>query len=150
MQKWTITVLSTLLLLCCFVACSQDSAYVDGMYRAEFQDFDSRGYKDFLEITVEDGVVSSLHFNAVNEDGLLKNDDVEYREEMQAVQNIYPEQFSQDLINQYLDTHDISEVDAVAGATYSSESFTSLFTALELQMQNGDSETLIVENTLEK
>ncbi len=138
--------------ICLFLltACGSEAAYIDGNYRAEFDNFDSRGYKDFLEVTVENGAVISLHYNAVSEDGLLKNDDIEYRENMQNEQAIYPERFSQDLINQYLDTQSIDGVDIVAGATYSSECFLDLFNALEPQIQRGETDTLIVENTAEQ
>ncbi len=150
MQRMGAVVLSLLLGLCLLTSCGTSTTYMDGSYRVEFQNYDSRGYKDFLEVTVENGSIVSLQYNAINEDELLKTDDVTYRENMQATQSTYPERFSQDLMNQYLETNDINEVDAVAGATYSSSSFFDLFAALEPQLQSGNTTTLIIENTLEK
>ncbi len=150
MHKTVAAVLSALLSLMLLAGCSGTKAYKDGSYRAEFQNYDSRGYKDFLEITVEDTVVTSILFNAVSESGLYKNDDSKYQEEMDAVQGTYPARFSQDLVNQYLETHKIDDVDTIAGATYSTESFLALFKALEPQMTSGNTETLVVENISEK
>ncbi len=148
-KGWAIG-LSVFLCLILFCACGATPSYVDGTYRAEFQNYDSRGYKDFIELSVEGGVVHSFQYNAVNEDGLLKSEDLDYREAMEGELDIYPARFSQDLVNQYLDTQDIDEVDVVAGATYSSESFIALFTALEPQLYSGETETLIIENTSEQ
>lgn len=139
------SLLSTLMLAGC-----GSTSYKDGVYRAEFQNYDSRGYKDFMEITVENAAVTEIVFNAVTEDGTLKTDDEKYQKDMETVQGTYPARYSQDLVNQYLETHNISDVDTIAGATYSSDSFTALFKALESSMASGDTATVVVENIIEK
>lgn len=130
--------------------CSQNRVYRDGVYTAEFADFDSRGYKDFMKITVTYNQVSEIVYDGVDEDGDLKSNDAQYASEMEKVQETYPGKYSADLINQYMDAHDIQRVDIVAGATYSSESFIALFTSLEKNMQNGDESLVVIENITEK
>ena len=50
---------------------------------AIYKDFDVYGWKDYIEITVEDGEIASLVFDAVNmEDGTLKSEDESYKNQM--------------------------------------------------------------------
>lgn len=146
MRRAGAILIASLTFLLLFVACAKEQYYQDGVYRAEFADFDNRGYKDYLQVTVKDNVVTHIDFNAVDKDGALKTDDEQYAENMEKVQDTYPEKYIADLINQYMETQKISEVDALAGATYSSDVFTALFTELEKKMFSGDTEIAIVEN----
>lgn len=145
-----IAVLIPALVLCILCGCAGGQGYKDGTYSAEYVNFDSRGYKDFMKLTVADGQVTSVVFDSVDDEGGLKSQDSEYATSMDAVQETYPGQFTADLVNQYLDKRDIGQVDVVAGATYSSESFITLFKALEKNMQNGDESLVIIENITEK
>ena len=139
-----------LLLLFAFAAagCDTQKAYVDGFYRAEFADFDSYGYKDFLEITIEGGRVVAVTFNGVNAEGGLKSEDVAYQENMEKIQGTNPSKYSADVINQYLEQLDIEKVDIVAGATYSTNCFKALFFALEKNMVAGNQTLVVVENVV--
>ena len=141
--------LATLLSMLMLTGCGAKS-YKDGVYRAEFQRYDSRGYKDFIEVTVENATVTGIVYNAVTESGALKTDDEKYQKDMETVQGTNPSRYSQDLVNQYMETHSISDVDTIAGATYSSDSFVALFKALESSMTSGKTETVLVENLTEK
>ena len=121
-------------------------AFLDGEYRAEFADFDSYGYKDFVELTVKDGLVTEVYYNGINADGHLKTEDLKYESDMQSLQDTWPVKYSTDLENQYLESQGIEGVDALAGATYSSDAFRTLMTGLEEQMAAGDTATLVLEN----
>lgn len=124
----------------------EEKTYSDGVYSAEFVDFDSYGYKDFMRVTVTDGVVVELLYDGLNPEGGLKSEDEKYQADMEAVQQTYPKKYTSDLVNQYLENHDIGKVDTVAGATYSSDSFRALFTAIEESMVAGSTDPLVVEN----
>lgn len=139
----TLAVLAFLLLL---PGCAQEQVYQDGSYTAEFADFDSRGYKDYIHVTVKDNTVTRVEYDAINEEGTLKSGDEKYAEDMQKVQDTYPEKYAADLVNQYLEAQKIVDIDALAGATYSSDAFAALFTALEPSMLKGDTYTVVVEN----
>ena len=41
----------------------------DGTYRAEFSDYDEFGWKDFVEVTVSEGQLYEVVYDAENEDG---------------------------------------------------------------------------------
>lgn len=140
------------LLLCCVLlpGCSADEVYQDGQYTAQFKEYDSYGYKEYLTATVAGGEVTELVYNAVDEDGGLRTEDEKYRQNMESAVDNYPEKYTKDLVNQLLETQDIEAVDNVAGATWSSHSFKALYTALEVQMLAGNTATTLVDNVPEK
>jgi len=127
-------------------ACTGDIRVADGTYRAEYADYDSKGYKDFVEVTFEDGVVTKVVADAVHyKTGEYKSESPEFREEMLQIAGTYPEQYYADLINQYLANPNADKIDIVAGATESSQSFIVLLKALEKSIRAGNTETVIVE-----
>ncbi len=146
MRRMGFLLIACLLFVGLLAACGGSKVYQDGEYRAEFAKFDSYGYKDYLTLTVEDGSITKVEYNARDAEGLLRTEDEKYAQEMEAVRETYPELYTTNLINQLLEKQDIEKVDMIAGATYSSDSFKALFTALEENMQEGNTELLLVEN----
>ena len=134
------------LFLFAFAGCKNENVYENGVYRAEFKDFDARGYKDYLVITVEGKRVTGIEFNGINKDGDLKSEDEDYQIQMEDLQGTNPSKYSTDVVNQYLEKLDIKNVDIVAGATYSTNSFKALFFALESNMKAGDTTLVLVDN----
>ena len=122
----------------------KQKVYSDGIYRAEYTEPDTFGYRDFVVATVRGGVVEDLVFDAINDMGTLRSEDTAYREDMEEIQGTYPEKYSQDRIIQYLEQQDITQGDVIANATESSNKFMALFTALEPQMQAGNTETVYI------
>lgn len=121
-------VVLTLSLLC---GCSAPVGVDDGIYRVEFSDYDSNGYKDFVEFTVENGEVKSMVADAVDKDGNLKTDSAEYRSSMESITGTYPEKYYTDLVNEYIGVGSSDKVDVIAGATLSSDNFIILMRAVE-------------------
>lgn len=152
MKKTWMRLLAGVLGGCCLflTACKPDTTLQDGTYRAETKHYDSRGYKDFIEVTVKDAEIIDVRYDAEKEDGSLKTQDSKYRDDMAAVQETYPEKFSQDLVNQLLETRKPDSVDAIAGATYSSDNFNALLAALKPAMIEGSSNTVVIENLPER
>ena len=146
MRKIWAVWLAALCVLGLLAGCSQSKSFQDGVYSASFSDYDSRGYKDFLEVTVENSAVTSVRYDAVDANGALRSQDEKYRKDMEAVQGTYPEKYSADLVNQYMEEQDIDKVDTIAGATYSTQCFLALFKALEPSMQSGDTTPVVVDN----
>ncbi len=147
MKKLSVTIIIALLVSLVFTACSSGAVVVpDGTYRAEYEDFDQHGYKDFVEITFENGAVTDISADAVNEKGELKSASDEFRKDMESLDGgTYPEKYYKDLINQYLANPSAEAVDVVAGATLSSNSFKTLAEALERAVRAGDTDTVIVK-----
>lgn len=137
-MKRIFTVLCVLALALGFTACGAAAAIEDGTYRAEYDSFDVNGYKDFVELTFEGGVVTNVVMDAVCEaDGTLKSESEEYKESMQTVVGTYPQKYYTDLINQYIQTGSSDGVEIVAGATTTSNSMLKLLRALEEVMVSG-------------
>jgi len=139
-------VLAVVLILAVLTACADGVTVSDGVYRAEYSDYDAKGYKDFVELTFEGGKVTKVVADAVSgKDGTLKSESPAFRDEMESISGTYPEKYYADLINQYLANPDSSSIDVVAGATESSESFIVLLKALEKAIRaNNYTGTVIV------
>lgn len=153
MRRFWIACLICLMSLSLLMGCggktkkASSAVLIDGEYKAEFAEFDSNGYKDFLRVTVKDGKISSVEYNAMDANGNLKTDDEKFGAKMEKVNGTSPKRFSADLANQLIENGNIEGVDDVAGATWSSNSFRALFNALhENNMQTGDTTVAIVEN----
>ena len=153
MKKFIKSVLLAAVMLFAFTACTTDSFtnLQDGTYRAEYKNFDVYGWKDYIEITVEDGEITQLVFDAVNmEDDSLKSEDESYRNEMELIVGTYPAKYNADLINQFLESGKISAVDIVAGATQSTGSFKTLLTNIVPNIQSGNTDVVFVDDFVAK
>ncbi|NLW79173.1 MAG: FMN-binding protein [Ruminococcaceae bacterium] len=150
MRRFAAALLAVLLCGALLAGCQADTAYADGTYYAEFEEYDSYGYKEYMRVTVEDGAVTALEYNAMDADGALRTQDEKYRQNMESVNDTYPEKYTADLVNQFMENKDIDKLDAIAGATWSSDSFKALYKALLLNMAVGDTNTVLVENVPEK
>jgi major membrane immunogen (membrane-anchored lipoprotein) len=100
--------------------------YEDGVYKVEAEDFDSHGWKPTLELTIKDHNIAGVDFDYVNPDGKLKSTDEEYKAAMEAQSGTYPEKYMAELEQQLIDKQQIGAVDAISGATHSSENFHAL------------------------
>ena len=122
---------------CCILAALlAGCGFKDGTYTAEFKSFDSLGYKDRLEITVEDGVITGARFDGVNAEGGLKSEDTAYADRMRPLCGTDPAQisryYSEALVG--LDDPKDLEADGVSGATVSAQHFEALWQALQTPM----------------
>ena len=148
-MKKFIKLMAVVICVFAFTACSEASFtnLQDGTYRAEYKNFDVYGWKDYIEVTVEDGEISELVFDAVNmEDGSLKSEDENYKSEMEPIVGTYPAKYNADLINQFLESGKISAVDVVAGATQSTGSFKTLLTNIVPNIKAGNTEIVLVDD----
>ena len=153
MKKFIQSIVLAVVLMFAFTACSTDSFtnLQDGTYRAEYKNFDVYGWKDYIEITVEEGEIIQLVFDAVNmEDGSLKSEDESYKNEMELIVGTYPAKYNTDLINQFLESGKISAVDVVAGATQSTGSFKTLLTNIVPNIQSGNTDVVFVDDFVAK
>src|SRR5690625_232395 len=119
----------------------------DGTYTLQETDLDENGWKVFMEITVEDGKIVSSNYNYEDEDGQLKTDDDGYQEMMKEKAGVGTQEFVKQLNDGLVATQDAQLVDIVTGATHSSEAFVNYAQQLIQAAQNGDTETIIINNT---
>ena len=119
--------------------------FKDGTYTAEFKSFDSLGYKDRLQITVEEGVITDAQFDGVDQTGGLKSEDEAYADCMRPLCGTDPaaiRQYYQEALVGLDDPKDL-QADGVSGATVSAQHFEALWQALQTPMKKGDT-TLVV------
>ncbi len=120
--------------------------YQDGSYRAEATDFDQHGWKEFLDVTVKDGKITEVDFDALHEtDSRRKSEDMEYQQSYrEAGLGTDPADYTIRLEDSLKERQKASEIDAVAGATTSSEHFRTMAGQLQKSMETGNTETIYV------
>lgn len=99
---------------------------VDGVYTASYDNFDSYGWKAQVEIEVKESKIANVKFDYVNKDGALKSKDEAYKAAMEPVAKISPEKAFNELQAALVTSQDAATVQAVAGATVSSNDFLAL------------------------
>ena len=100
--------------------------YEDGTYKVEADKFDDHGWKPFIELEIKDHKIASVNFDYINEKGKLKSEDAEYKANMEKVAKTYPAKYMEELEKALVEKQVISTVEAVSGATHSSENFSLL------------------------
>lgn len=138
--------ISVLLLLCLcatiFACCNNKAdtaSFQDGTYKAIYAQADDHGWTEYLTVTVSGGKITSADFDALNEDGARKSENTEYNEIMKnAGSGTWPSEFYPALEKSLIEKQDGAKIDAVAGATVSSDSMKKLYQALVPNMKKGD------------
>lgn len=151
MKKIISLALTAVFAMGAFTGCSESQvssvSLVDGTYRAEFKDFDTNGWKDYVEVSIIEGQLNEVVFDSVAEDGVkLKSEDESYKVEMEQMVGTYPAKYNKDLINQFIQSGKVTSVDIVAGATESTGNFKTLVIEAMKNAATGDTEVEIVEN----
>ncbi|MCI8601724.1 MAG: FMN-binding protein [Oscillospiraceae bacterium] len=147
MMKKMILALMTLALAGCLASCGGGDGYRDGSYRAEAKNYDDHGWKEYVVVTVKDGKITEVEFDAVNkDDSRKKTEDDEYKEAyLGAELGTYPEDYTAKLEDSLIERQSADSVDTVAGATNSSKSFKKLVKALEGPMKKGKKDIVTVD-----
>ncbi len=113
----------------------------DGDYMAE-ANYDERGWKPFVEMTVADGKISMVNFDYITEDGKLKSEDEEYNKAMKEKSGTNPSEYMPALENNLMEAQDVEMVDNVTGATNSSDNFKALVKAIMDDGKPGETVTI--------
>ena len=96
------------------------------VYRAEREQFDENGWKARIAVSVQGEDIVDVEYEEVNAQGALKRNDEEYTRRMQEASGITPVEAVTRLSEQLEQVDDPEEVDAVSGATGTSETFLDL------------------------
>ncbi|MEG2596844.1 MAG: FMN-binding protein [Oscillospiraceae bacterium] len=152
MKKIVAMIGSVLAVMGLMTSCSLggSATYKDGTYRAEAKEFDDHGWKDYVNVTVKDGKIAAVEYDAMSqEDGRKKTEDEAYKEAyIGAGYETYPADYTEKLEKGLIEKQEGSKVDTVAGATSSSHSFKKLIKELEKSMKSGKTETLSVDTAM--
>ncbi|QAT40407.1 FMN-binding protein [Clostridium sp. JN-9] len=118
--------------------------YKDGTYKAAYDKFDGHGWKAQVSIDVKDGKIATVNFDYVDKDGKLKSKNTGYETAMKKVNKVGPAEYTVTLDKALVEKQDISKVEAVTGATESSNNFKKLSTAALDNSAKGDTKDAVV------
>ena len=142
MKKYLIITLFCMALLLC--GCGDSSKLKDGFYTAEMAEY-SHGWKEYLCIMVKNDTIIYAEYNAKNPSGYIKSWDNSYMQNMLTVTGTYPNEYTRNYVSQLLASQTPGALDAISGASSSSETFKKLSIAVIGQAVKGDSATATVE-----
>lgn len=117
----------------------EEAAYYDGQYHAEYERYDVRNWRAYVDITVKDGKITKAYYDYTNETGTKRTDNKGYVEGFSAANNgMTPREAFDKLGSKLVESQDIGRVDAVSGATHSSRNFVELAATALLKASDGD------------
>lgn len=131
------------------------AAYKDGEYTAKL-DKATYGWTEFIKVTVKDGKISAVDYDATNDKNELKSENQAYEDQMKAgnkdksLPEIGPMEFFKQYEDALVAAQDVSKVEAVAGASHNLANLKALMTALEPNMKEGKTDEVIASVPEEK
>ncbi len=137
-----ITLSAILLLASC--SSNTNAQMKNGYYTAEASDF-LHGWKEYVTIFVHDGDIISIEYNAKNPSGYIKSWDMDYMRLMNSTVGNYPNLYTRNYGLQLLDKQNPDDIDALAGATTSYNSFKKLANAAIECARTGNTKVAIVD-----
>ncbi|HYE82867.1 MAG TPA: FMN-binding protein [Clostridia bacterium] len=102
------------------------SGLKDGSYTAAQDKYDDYGWKGQITIEVKEGKISSVDFDYVNKDNKLKSEDQGYIKAMEDKTKVNLAKAMEELESSFLSSQDAAAVNAVSGATTTSDDFKGL------------------------
>lgn len=142
-MKKMVCLLSTLALLLLLGGCAAKDGLQDGYYTAEAREA-SRGWKEFVTITVRGGNIMAVEYNAKNASGFIKSWDNAYMHTMNSVVGTYPNEYTRNYAAKLLQSQSLEGFDSLSGATTSATLFSQLAQAVLDKAQTGDATIAIV------
>lgn len=127
----------TFFLFSCSGETEIDSVFKDGVYTAEFDHFDSHGWKAVLELKIDEGRIVSALYDYKNRAGDLKRNNEWYADTMKAKSGVTPAEAAVELERQLIESQSTS-IDGVSGATHSSHTFIDMVKVLLVHAEKGD------------
>jgi major membrane immunogen (membrane-anchored lipoprotein) len=103
-----------------------ESGLKDGTYTAAQDKYDDYGWKGQVTIEVKDGKIATVDFDYVNKDNKLKSEDQGYIKAMEDKVKVNLANAMVELEKALVGAQDVAAVNAVSGATASSNDFKAL------------------------
>lgn len=146
MKKWMTAgiLLVALLMLGGCGEGQQQNGMKDGSYTAQMSDY-SNGWKEYVTITVKNGVIVASEYNAENPSGFIKSWDNAYMNNMKPVSGTYPNEYTRYYAAQLTGQSEAPEIEVLSGATSSGNNFKRLSLAVVERAMKGDSTIAVVE-----
>jgi major membrane immunogen (membrane-anchored lipoprotein) len=132
-------------------ACQQKTDQLhDGYFTAETKEYDTDGWKEFLTIYVNNGVIATVEFNAYNSSGLLRSWDMDYISAQHKLTGQNPNYFPRFYSSYLIALQDPSRIQAISGGKHVHDIFIALAEAAIEQSRKGDFKTIGVPLPLNK
>ncbi len=130
--------------VCCGCSASR-GGMKDGYYTAEMAEY-ANGWKEFVTIHIEGGTIISVEYNAKNASGFIKAWDMAYMRRMSGATGTYPNYYTRAYARQVVEKQsgEADDIDTVAGASSSGNSFRQLVAAALELARAGKNEVAIV------
>lgn len=116
----------------------------DGTYTAQMAEY-SHGWREYVTITVKNGVIVTVEYDAESPSGFIKSWDNAYMNNMKAVTGTYPNEYTRFYAAQLRGQTEAPEIDALAGASSSGANFVRLSQVVVEKAQQGDSTIALVK-----
>jgi major membrane immunogen (membrane-anchored lipoprotein) len=117
-----------------------------GIYKAEYDKADFRGWKAFFSMEVDAaGEIKSSSFDYVNQSGQLKTRDTEYNNKMKSKSGLGPSEYCPRFAKNLQVYQDPNQIDAITGATMSSRDFKTFAHAAFNSAKTGDLSTIYIQ-----
>ncbi|MBC1457071.1 extracellular electron transfer flavoprotein PplA [Listeria newyorkensis] len=123
-----------------------DGTMTDGTYKLQEKNFDDKGWKAFMTITVKDNKITESDYNYKDKDGKLKTDDADYEKNMKAKVGTGPQEYIPALNDSLVAKQSAADVEVVTGATHSSDTFINYSNQLIQAAQRADTATIEINN----
>ena len=101
--------------------------YKDGQYKAELEP-DEHQWKSIVELQVQDGKITDVYYDELDEKDNKKSEDEEYNEQWENASNISAQKAYPQLEKSLIESQDIENVDTVTGATDATRDFKEVVT----------------------
>lgn len=124
---------------------SETSGLQEGYYTAEAVAYDSRGWKRYMTIYVNQDKIVTVEYNAKNASGFIRSWDMDNMRRMNAESGTYPNKYARAYAVALLNRQDPALIDAVPGAANHLESFQLLAEAALERARKGDKTVIFVQ-----
>jgi major membrane immunogen (membrane-anchored lipoprotein) len=127
------------------ISCTHSSSRLnDGYYTAEIYDYDKYGWKEYMTICVNNGIITQVEFNAKDIGGFIKSWDMDYMRRMSAISGTYPNEYSRYYAAKFMQDQNADSIDVLTGATDSWDTFVQLARAVLENARNGTNSVAVV------
>lgn len=140
-MKKLLTLALAAVLALSLVACGGSGSIKDGTYTAQYKE-PANDWTEYLSVTYKDGVITDVDYDAKDANGNLKSEATAETYPMDPLPSEWIPQLEENI--KAAGTAD--KIEAVAGATSSSESVKVLMAAVEKQAKAGNKEVVLVDN----
>lgn len=132
------------IMLFSLAGCKREQSLQDGYYTARMDGYDEFGWEEFAVISVSNGEIVTVEYNAKASSGFIKSWDIAYMRIMNPIQGTYPNNYTRRYGASFLKSQSSDAIDVVSGASTSGANFKLLTAALLEKAKAGDSSVAVV------